>query len=140
MAEVRRLAHVKLFRSRYGRILIVAALLLAGILGLRLLLRPAIFQAHTGSLLQQLDMAYRDSVTSGQRPATTSNEFIDRIPQWIIDWNSCRFHHRTIYDSWGTPAEIRFFSSQIELRSAGPDRQADTSDDIVRQTPNPTGA
>lgn len=131
---------MKLIRSRYGRILLAAVLLLAAILGLELLLRPAILHTHTAFLFLQFDMAYSDSVTSGQQPATTSNEFMARVPQWNTDWNSCRFHDHAIYDSWGTPAEIRFTPSQIELRSAGPDRQIGTPDDIVRQIPNPPGA
>ena len=131
---------MKLLRNRYGRILAAAGILLAGFLGLGLLFRPAIRNAHTRFLLSQLGMFYGDSVASGQQPATTSKEFIDRIPQWNIDWNSCRFHDHTIYDSWGTPVEIRFAPSQIEFRSAGPDRQTDTPDDVVGQIPNPTGA
>jgi hypothetical protein len=131
---------MKLVRGRYRLTLLIAAPIVSAFFALRTFLSPIILQTHTQFLFLQLEQAYRDSVTSGQPLATTNEQFIERIPQWTIDWNSCRFRDHAIFDSWGTAAKIRLGPSQIELRSAGPDRIFNTWDDITRSFPNSTGA
>ena len=127
---------MKLVRGRIGLILLITVLLLAAVFVLRALVSPAILHTHTMFCFSQLDQAYRDSVASGQQRSTSSQQFLERIPQWAIDWNSCHFRDHAIYDSWGTPADIRVDTSQIILRSAGADRSFDTPDDISHQIPN----
>jgi hypothetical protein len=132
--------HVKPFGVRARLFLFSLALLFAGFLMMRAFLSPAILYSHTLFAFSQLDDAYRDSIESGHPRATSRQEFINLVPQWTIDWNSCRFRDQTIFDSWGTPTEVRSNSSTIELRSAGPDRAFETRDDIRRQISNASGA
>lgn len=122
-------------RGRIGLVALIPILLIAAIFVLRARLSPGIRQAHTMFCFSQLDQSYRDSIMSGLRAATNSQQFIERIPQWAIDWNSCHFRDLVIYDAWGTPAEVHVEASQIILRSAGADRVFDTPDDISRQFP-----
>jgi hypothetical protein len=130
---------MKFLRSRIGLALLVTALLVAAFLRFRAIVGPTIQRTHTNFLFQQLDQFYQRTVTSGQQRATSSQEFIDRIPQWPIDWNSCDFRDRTIYDGWDTPAEIQVDASSINLRSAGIDRLFNTPDDLSFKIQNPTG-
>jgi len=122
-------------RGRIGLVVLIPIILIAAIFVLRARLSPGIRQAHTMFCFSQLDQAYRDSITSGQPVATNSQRFLERVPQWTIDWNSCHFREVAIYDAWGTPAEVHVEASQITLRSAGADRAFDTPDDISRQFP-----
>jgi hypothetical protein len=130
---------MKFFRSRIGLALLVTALLVAAFLRFRAIIGPTIRRTHTNFLFQQLDQFYQRAVTSGQQRARSSQEFIDCIPQWPIDWNSCDFRDRTMFDGWGTPAEIRMDASSINLRSAGIDRLLNTPDDLTFKIQNPTG-
>jgi hypothetical protein len=127
---------MKHLRGRIGLVFLIPILLIAAIFVFRARLSPDIRQAHTRFCFSQLDQAYRDSIMSGQPVATNSQRFIERIPQWTIDWNSCQFRDLVIYDAWGTPAEVHVETSQIILRSAGADCAFDTPDDISRQFPN----
>jgi hypothetical protein len=126
---------MKHLRGRIGLVALIPILLIAAIFVFRARFGPGIRQAHTLFCFSQLDQAYRHSTTSGLPPATNSQRFIERIPQWTIDWNSCHFRDLVIYDAWGTPAEVHVEASQIILRSAGADRVFDTPDDISRQFP-----
>lgn len=112
--------------------LLGAALVLAAALYSRARLGTETAKTHTAFLFGQLEDAYRASIRSGQAPAADQQEFLKRIPQGTIDWNSCRLQDQVLYDSWNTPVEIRVNPSQMQLRSAGPDRSFDTGDDISR--------
>jgi hypothetical protein len=97
---------------------------------------PAIRHAHTNFLFLQFGMAYRNGRNDGQPPVATVEEFVDRVLQWNIDWNSCERDGRVIYDSWDTAIKVAVEPSQIVLRSAGMDRRFDTKDDIVTEIPH----
>jgi hypothetical protein len=131
---------MKRFHSRIGLAVLLMALLAAAFLVGRAIAGPSIRRAHTGFLFQLLGKFYGRAVTSGDERAKSSQEFIDRIPRWPIDWNSCDFRDGTVYDGWGTPVEIGVDSSSIHLRSAGMDRLLRTSDDLSFKIPNSTGA
>jgi hypothetical protein len=131
---------MKRFQSRIRLALLLMGLLAAAFLVAREIAGPSIRRAHTGFLFQQLGEFYGRAVTSGEERATSSQEFIDRIPQWPIDWNSCDFRDGTVYDGWGMRVEIGVDSSGIHLRSAGMDRRLNTSDDLRFNIANSSGA
>jgi hypothetical protein len=113
--------------------LLVSTLIVAAFLVIRAKVTPSILRVHTVSLLFQLESVYRDSLTSGQSHVISSEAFLERVPQWTIDWNSCSYQDNRIYDSWNTPIEIRVEEATISLRSAGPDQTFNTADDLSKQ-------
>jgi hypothetical protein len=125
------------FRPKHIALAVMTSILLvAAFLIIRVKISPTIFHTHTSFLFSQLEGAYRSSLASGQSRALSSQEFLNRIPQWGIDWNSCRLQSGVIYDSWNTPIEIRMEGASIVLRSGGPDRRFNTVDDISSQISN----
>jgi hypothetical protein len=140
LISIKHLEYMKLFHSRIGLALLVVALLAAAFLVGRAIAGPSILRAHTGFLFQQLGQFYERAISSGEERAQSSQEFIDRIPLWPIDWNSCEFRDGTVYDGWGTPVEIGVDSSSIHLRSAGMDRLLNSSDDLSFNIANSSGA
>jgi hypothetical protein len=67
--------------------------------------------------------------SSGPKP-----ELIRLLEKSNIDWNSCKLTASEVLDSWGTPILFDFVGipDQFEMRSAGPDRQMNTEDDIYK--------
>ena len=58
----------------------------------------------------------------GQFPSTLQEALPSPRSAWITDYE---------HDAWGTPLRYRVVRSGYELRSAGPDRTFETSDDVV---------
>lgn len=112
---------------------VVCAVTLAFWLAARQLAGPTIERTHTGFLFTQFDQAYADVLRAGKPPVASEASFRELIPTWTIDWNSCEFRDGVVIDSWGTAIQIRVDSPVIRFRSAGPDRQFSTSDDVVRE-------
>src|SRR5688572_17860892 len=96
-------------------------------------LDPQIRRTHTEFLFVQFEHSYADSLRKGSPPAASEPSFRALIPTWTTDWNTTEFRGGAVIDSWGRPVQIRTDSTTIHLRSAGPDRQFNTSDDIVRE-------
>ena len=111
----------------------VCAVTLASWLAARQFAGPTIARTHTEFLFSQFGQAYADALRAGKPPVASEASFRALIPTWTIDWNSCEFRDGVVIDSWGMPIQIRVDSPVIQLRSAGPDRQFSTSDDVVRE-------
>ncbi|MFA6564242.1 MAG: hypothetical protein WCV00_20235 [Verrucomicrobiia bacterium] len=115
--------------------LLLAAAILVGIF-FKQRVEPTVLRTHTTFLLAQLNHSYCDSFASGHVPVESEKAFLDLIPQWSIDWNSCQFRNGIIFDSWSTAMKIHVDAASIYLRSAGPDRCFNTPDDIEVRFPN----
>jgi hypothetical protein len=126
--------------TRRKRIILLALLLLAcaaaGWMVLQQVVRPTILDTHTRFLFDQLHQSYGHHVAAGNPAVRSEREFVALIPRWGIDWNSSEFRDGTILDGWATAVEIRVDPAAVELRSAGPDRSFNTSDDIGVRIPN----
>jgi len=115
-------------RKRWIILLVVACVLATLWVVAGIVVGPTVKRVHTEFLFGQFDVEY-----SNYRPVASERAFRDLIPQWNIDWNSCEFRDGEVLDSWDTPVRIRIDSTVVSLRSAGPDRLFDTSDDITRE-------
>lgn len=102
-------------------------------LSARHLIGPKIRDTHTSFLFAQMDDSYVRFLRAGNKPVASEQSFRQLVSTWAIDWNSCKLRDEIIFDSWGTPIQIRTESPMIHLRSAGPDRRFDTPDDIARE-------
>lgn len=118
--------------TRWLVVLLTVSAAVAVWLGARHFVGPEIRETHTKFLFAQLDDSYSRFIRTGNKPVASEQSFRDLVAAWTIDWNSCELRDGIIFDSWGTPIQIRTESLTVHLRSAGPDRQFGTRDDIAR--------
>ncbi len=123
---------MKLACNKSG-IAILSLILLLTLLLLQKFVEPSLLQAHTPYVLAQLDEAYHNSLLSGHKRIKNSEQFIELVPQWKIDWESCGFRDNAILDSWGVPLKVQVDATHIILSSSGLDRIFGTEDDILRE-------
>jgi hypothetical protein len=90
----------------------------------------------TRFLFSQLTQNYGAHLASGHEAAASADAFLELVPHWSIDWNSCSYRNGSIYDSWEQKVEILIDSGEIHLRSAGPDLVVNTADDISFEFPD----
>jgi hypothetical protein len=88
---------------------------------------------QTRAVLTQLAGRYRQALAQGATPATSTTDFLQRVPAWKIDWQQCALRDGDLYDAWGLPIHVRVSPAEIELRSAGPDRTLSTADDLTER-------
>jgi hypothetical protein len=125
--------HTSPVRRSGVAIVVFAAALVVSWLAARQLAGPTIRRTHTESLFNQFDQAYADVIRAGNEPIASEASLRELIPTWRIDWNSCEFRDGMVFDPWGTAIQIRIDSPTVHLRSAGPDRQFGTPDDVARE-------